>query len=574
MRSAFNLPAERKLLIPKAQEIIEACRSSQGMRAAFCRQLNAIIETGRQDGSKSLINLLYRVIDKLSSFLYSPTDLRFAIDFENIYPKAIDDQAKMAARVLTRDWERRNTDVQFGQGVFESLKYGAAILKQWVQQEGADRIPVYYSKLVMPWQFGVYNEGNNDLGTQPAMVETSLLTMPEVWRRIYHFPDAEHIYRRIQTHASQSGDGGAEQQSFFHQVLSTSTLNTSAQGMTQQRSGGIVQLNNDPNYAIVAPQVAAPRVKLHELWLWDDDDYTTVQLIEPDILIAPRFKRANLLISGDTHSGLQPYTLIQPNMVHGYFWGRSEVSDLIEPQGLLSTTAEDVKRLWGLQVDKILAIASDDVTDETYGQMRSAGFLNLGQNGKVQDLTPPFPAEAMPMLDFLIRLVNMLAGLDNILSGSGTPGVRAGVHADTLMKTASPQLKDRSLLVERQCAMAADLRLSLMEAKDARRYWTDPNKMEETTFSLHDIPEDRRVIVDSHSSSPIFKDNHEQLVGFGLKGGFIDGESAIEMLEYPQKDLLVQRYKERQAAQKQMLEQLRAQDPDAYVKAISGRGRR
>ena len=76
-------------------------------------------------------------------------------------------------------------------------------------------------------------------------------------------------------------------------------------------------------------------------------------------MIAPRFKKSNLLISGDTHSRLHPYVLIQANEMQGYIWGRPEIADLIEPQGLLSTWCDDTRRLYGLQIDKILAFSAD-----------------------------------------------------------------------------------------------------------------------------------------------------------------------------------------------------------------------
>ena len=41
-------------------------------------------------------------IDRLASYLYSPNDLRFHMDFTHNYPKGILDQAEVAARVLTR----------------------------------------------------------------------------------------------------------------------------------------------------------------------------------------------------------------------------------------------------------------------------------------------------------------------------------------------------------------------------------------------------------------------------------------------------------------------------------------
>jgi hypothetical protein len=543
--TAFSLPDDKIALVKKSLDIIEACRSSSGVRAAYCRQINSMIETGRQDGTRSLINMLYQHHDRLAAYLFSATGLKFAVDFENEYPQQILDRAKIVARILGRDFERRNADVDFAMGVFEALKYGACIFKQWPQQEGPDRIPVFHHSLVQPWQFGVYNESIPDLSRQPAMVETVNLTLPEVWRRIYHLPNAQSLFNRIQQHATR-GQSSDEYNSFFHQILSTSTLNTGNAGMTAPVPGGIVQLNNDPNYAIVGPEIAVDVVKMHELWLWDEQDYVTIQIVEPDILIAPLFRRTNLLAPGDLHTGLHPYTLIQPNKQAGYIWGRPEVVDLIEPQGLLSTWCDDVKRLFGLQIDKILAFNGDGVTDEMYDQSRAAGYFNLGPGGQVTDLTPKMPPESLTMLQFLMKTIDMIGGFDNILSGQGEAGVRAGNHASTLMKTASPRIKDRSLIVERQCAQAADLRLSLMEIKDARNYWTDPDKIEETSFLLTDLPEDRRVSVDGHSTSPIFQDDHQNLIAAAAKEGLVDGEYVLENLDFPNKDDAIRSFKKKQ----------------------------
>lgn len=331
-----------------------------------------------------------------------------------------------------------------------------------------------------------------------------------------------------------------------------------------------MQLNNDPNYAIVGPDIAVDMIRMHELWVQDEKDYTTIQIIEPDIMIAPRFKRSNLLIPGDNHSMLHPYTLIQPNEVQGYIWGRSEVVDLIEPQGLLSTWCDDIKRLFGLQIDKILGFAGfDGLTDETYDQMRGAGYFNGPPGATINDLTPKFPPESLPMLQFVIQIMDQLGGFDGALSGKGEPGVRAGSHAQMLLKTASPRLRDRSLLVERQCASAADLRLSIMEAKDARNYWVDGSTMEtieKSTFQLGDLPDDRRVSVDSHSSSPIFADDHTQLIGQGLSLGIIDGEYAIDHLPFPEKDKAKTSLREKQAREADLIKQ----HPELLEKMVGG----
>ncbi len=101
-----GLPDDDAQLLRLAQELTEICRSNQGQRAAYYRFLSTIVETGRVDGSKSLLNLMFSLLDRLSSMLYSPTDIRFSLDFENDYQKIVNDQAARAARLLARSWER------------------------------------------------------------------------------------------------------------------------------------------------------------------------------------------------------------------------------------------------------------------------------------------------------------------------------------------------------------------------------------------------------------------------------------------------------------------------------------
>ncbi len=414
----------------------------------------------------------------------------------------------------------------------------------------------------MPWQFGVYRESENDINKQSALCETTLMTLPEIWRRIFHLPNSEKLFNRIKQHAT-TGQATAEPQSLFHQVLSTSQLNTGVQSMTRPVPGGIVQLNNDPNYAIMGPEVAVDVVQVHELWVQDETDYTTILMVEPDVLIAPKYQHVNLLIKD---SRMQPYRLIQPNEVSNYFWGRSELVDLIEPQALLAMWCDDAKRIFGMQVDKLLAfIGEGGMTDELYAQFRAAGYHNMAQWGSVEDLTPKFPPEALPLIRFMIEIINQLGGFPPILQGQGEQGVRAGVHAETLLKTASPTLRDRALLVERQCAMAADLTLSIKEAKDPHKYWTKADSikdMEETGFHLTDLPEDWRVTVESHRSSPIFADETSQLVFASLKTGVVGPEYVIDNVNLPNKEQAKSELHKKQKQEAEFMAKISQEHPE------------
>lgn len=562
------VPTEKEELLAFALDTIEACRVSVGNRAALCRQLHRVAETGRSDGTKSLINMMNQHLERSAAHLYSPVELKFNVDFESLYPKYQMERAHVTANVLTRQWERSGTANLFGRGVYEALKYGWAGMKQWCQTEGEKdhEHTTYHRKLVLPWNFGVFNESENDINKQPALCETVLATLPEVWRRIYHLPGAKDLFERIKSHA-QSGASMSEMTSAFHQVLSTSQLNTS--GASQTLPGGVVNLGADANMAIMGPVVSAPTVQMHELWVQDEDDYTTIIMVEPDIIVAPMIlgkgaiNKSNLLIK---NSRMQPYRSIQPNEVTDWFWGRSELFDLIEPQAFLSEMCDDAKRLMGLQIDKFLGfIGESGMTDELYGQARLAGYVNQAQGASIQDLTPHFPAELLPLIKFQIETINTLGSFPEIMQGKGESGVRAGVHADTLLKTASPTLRDRSLLVEQQCSDHADLSLAIMEAKDPRNYWTNGESAaaaDETKFLLSDLPDDYRVSVDSHRSSPIFTNETEQLIWQALKAGIVDDEYVLDNLEFPNKEAAKLAARERKKQKAAMFEKMLSEFPE------------
>ncbi|MDE2020844.1 MAG: hypothetical protein KGJ13_10955, partial [Patescibacteria group bacterium] len=441
----MQIPDTRRELKKKAWETIEICQHSMGNRQARCRQMRQWIETGRANGNKSLHNRLYTHNDRLQSYLFSPTNLRFSIDFENHYDKEWLLKAEMAARVLSREWERTNIDIMFGDAVKVGLDYGAAIIKAIVRKGLDGDIERLGSRIVMPWMFGVYDESVVSLDEQEAVCEQAYLTLPQVWRRIAHLPDADKLYAKIKALAASSVEG-SDINSFFHQVLSTGTLNTSLTNTTSLLPGGIVDLGNNSSDVIVGADTGAQMVKFYELWMWDDyaGDWVTVQMFSDDILVAPLYKKCNLFCP-DT----LPYQLVQPNSTPGFVWGRPEIADLIEPQGLLSEWLDDFRRMMGVQFDKLIAFTGvDGITDEMYDQFRTQGYMGLGPGAGVQDLTPKIPDQTIPALQMLIKFMEETGGFSNIMSGQGEEGVRAASHAQTLLKTASPRMRDRAILVE------------------------------------------------------------------------------------------------------------------------------
>ena len=561
----MRLPGSKKKLAPWAKDIIDRCRASADLRAQSARTFRTWRYAGSPDGAQAILNRLGHHIDRLASYLFSPNDLRYHMDFTHEYGKEVLDKAEVAARVLTREVERRDIDMTFGEGVDLALTYGSCIAKVLSTHDGTS------CRLVMPWQFGVYREDITTLNDQEAMVETNVITKHDLWRRIAHLPDAESMFKRATSYAKKRV-GAEESESFFHQVLLAGSPPLVQTDLTlPAQPGGMVNVNSVGMGAVITPEMMDDLIVVHEMFVKNDatEDWTTVQMADPDIVIAPIFKAKNMFVPEEL-----PYSIIRPNNMTNYFFGISEMAGMLKLQHLLKDRLEDIKRLMSLQYDRMLAFkGGSNMTEELYDQFRQAGWVNLEAGADVEDLTPELPKEAFADIHEILKMMDEVSGFQNILSGQGEPGVRAGNHAETLLKTASPRLRDRALLVERQNADLAHKVFECMRTKDNTQYWTSPDHEEGTEFMLSQIPEDYRIMVDSHSSSPIYQEDHKQIAEVLAKLGVIDGESLLDLLPVPMRDILKIRYRDMQAKKEQKQEEAKAeiiQHPE-LAKALGGK---
>jgi hypothetical protein len=112
-----------------------------------------------------------------------------------------------------------------------------------------------------------------------------------------------------------------------------------------------------------------------------------------------------------------------------------------------------------------------------------------------------------------------------------------------------------------------------MEVKDPQRYWLQADKpledVEKTSFLLAEIPDDRRVTVDSHSTSPIFSDDTKQLIYQAAKLGYVTGEYVIDNLPFPDKERAKAQLRTRERDQAQMLQKMLAEHPEVADKIIA-----
>src|SRR5580692_6764965 len=123
------LPDSIDELRTKGLDLIEECRVGATARASMARSFRQWKYTGSPDGNTAIYNKLIGHLQRLSSMLFSPGNLRFFIEFEQSYPSIILKQAETAGRLLTKEFTRRNMDRTFSLGVDSALDFGKSIAK-------------------------------------------------------------------------------------------------------------------------------------------------------------------------------------------------------------------------------------------------------------------------------------------------------------------------------------------------------------------------------------------------------------------------------------------------------------
>ena len=541
--------ADNKKLVRALADAVQRCNTSRSSRGAFARTIRQWRYAGSEDRTGSLYNRLNCNNDRLSSYLFAPGDLRFHLEFESpqINPMMFS-MADIAGQYLTARVEAADLDLMFGEAVDMAVMNGAAFIKlMWSPNHGIQ------GRLVPMYNFGVWREDEPSLNAQEALCETTYITRFDLWRRLGDRPKdvREKLYKRAIAQAARRNNS-SEAESYFHSVLIAQTgTPVQTTGMTTglQTAGGIVDLTTTPVGLTQDPNIADDLIPLYELTIWDDsiDDYTTCQFVWPDIIIEPYLKKKNLFIKQQ-----HPYVLVQSNPSPNYLWGRSELLDLLNLQAQLSERMMDMARLSGIQFDRLLAIiGGTGIGDEEYAASRLAGFIQMETGSDVKDITPQFPAQFFDEIKLITEAMDDVSGFGPILSGKGESGVRAGTHANTLLKTASPRLRKRSLRIERQCAEMGQKVFELLKAKEPEIH-VGPKGEE---FIMSQLPDDIRVTVDSHSSSPIYEDDHKELAMFLEKAGAIGPEDVLDLVPVPRRELLKEHLRAREAAQAAFMQQ-------------------
>jgi hypothetical protein len=542
----------RRNVGPWCQDIIKKCLVSQMDRARFAETMRSFYFTGTPDGQSTLENEMYPEIDHLASALFSPVDPRLYIGFDRSETPENRAMARTTADYLSREFRRRGVDATFADAVNWGLVEASTFMKLLWNRQGFD--PYLVSQSMM----GVYNEATVGLDRQDAFVHSSFMTFATFQRTMKGHPEEDSILRAVKRSFTRRDSPGMDREGGIRQLLIGGTIpvNLAPPASGVSNNGGWVAWVKGPKPTMEA-QTLAELIQFDELWVIDNEreDYTTFQLVG-DIVIEGKLQRRNLC----GIKGLQPFTQVCPNPIKDYFWGRSEIQNLMVTQMAISSQIAGIDHTMRMGDDPPMSFigVSGNIDQKRSALMKVGGRLaEVNPNASIKSHAPELPPQALPYLEKLVDVFHRQSGFEAPVSrGMGEQGVRSGVHGDTMVRMASPRVRDRALLVERTYSELGDVGLQILQAKVGDEFSTTVEGQHEATkFLLTQLPDDYDLSVDSHSTSPAFSEEARRLAFDLAKAKAVDDIGLLRLTHPPQEDTLIADAEDRRKKQAAMLAQ-------------------
>lgn len=578
-----------------AAEIIGVCSASRDERINRGAVYRNLYLTGSEDGDPAVYNKTFAYMDNLSSYLYSPVELRFGIEKYGSSTAADRAKASTAASELHRYLRQGNVDTLIEEAVIWSLVKGKCFIKMLWSESG------FEASVIQPEMLGVYREDITSLDEQEAFYHSVYLTPARFAQMVENHPDAYELRKKAEKYMRAGRANDPDSNNTLKQVIigGLNPFRASSAGKTQTR--GIVDWLSGPSPTL-SPKLMASLLRVDELWVWDDDrnDYTTIQIIGDDVLIEGGTRHRNIVSdmfdpdnpakfmetdSDNPLAGHHPFVEFCPNRLSNYFWGRSEICNIALLQQMMNNRVDGINRLLRRQENppRIFTGGQGPTSQQYAKQNKPGGYLvDNSMGGKMTDLAPALPEGLWESLHEMEAMYDKMAGFTPTLQGRGESGVRAQGHSESLTKNASPRFKDRAIDVERSVETLGGLGLDYLKAKVGTKLtaWVmpsdqsietevskefDPDLLEPPVkgmlpieFLFGQLAEQMKVVVDAHSASPAFSHETRGLLFDLYKAGAIDKKQLIIHTAPPGEDTMLEDLVRAEIAE----QQFKAQHPE------------
>jgi len=538
-------PMERQMFYA---DVLRQCTASRADRYQFNAMLKNYYLFGTKDTTGCYYNKIASTIDTMWSFMYSSDTSKFAMHLGT--EATFGDLAKVPAITaeVNDQWRASKSNLTFALGGKWSLVYGSMIFKN-LWHHGKVRTFV-----VEPHQFGVLREDIMELDDQEAFSHCYQITRSQLSNMLEGNPRQKEIIAAAGQGAKtgENKDEGNVNDGLGRLILSSGvgTGIGGAQGNSPVGGGGTI----DGGIGAVAggmynyvPRVEAELIDMYELFVWNDEinDYQVVTIAEPNIIV---FDRKNFYMDA-----AHPFVSLVPEQeTYDYFWGTSFAARLTGLQDWRDERMMQIKALLEKQVDppKYATGLTGIAEEKLQALNRAGGFISANApNAQVTTLAPQMPPNAFSEIAEIDSMFGDSAGINPILQGQGSSGVRSHGQADLMARLGSSRIKQKALVAEDAAARLATLMLRNVQTYSKQRFFSEekgPDK-QPLTFIAEQFTSDYEVRVDSHSSSPVFVEDSKQLAEILLKAKAIDRSTFLDMIDPPNKQLLQAKLQEIEA---------------------------
>jgi hypothetical protein len=569
-----------------ASDIIHQCtpdNMDRIQRGAFYRNLYLAAD---ENGDTAIFNKTFDSIEDLTSYLCSSTDLRYLVNFPGGGSSLQRAQADAIAHELLDQSRHTDLDTLYEEATRWALIKGISFIKMLWSVNGLE------PHIVFPEYMGVMRADLNSLDDQEAFVHSTYLTRDQFKILIKDHPDAKRIYKRaIQFSAQTRSADAPDQGAMLKQVIVGGFQPYQGVGgvgaANPQTTNGLVQWLAGP-YPGFDPRVITELVRVDELWVKDDDraddegrrEWSTFQVVG-NIMLFGKEQRMNIFadsIDPSNRSHMRkpfeanplafkhPFIEFCPNRLQNYFWGRSEIANLALLQRQLNKRINGINGLLRLQENPPISFMGGTMMDQDKKSKltKPGGWMHdPDPTAKPpQVLAPVLPPDLWTSLEQTERLFDVMTGMTPTLQGMASPSVRSQGQTGQLTTNATPRLRTKSIRIERSIQTCAGLLLDLLKAKSKNLItaWVIPgpdlNKaimgrlidpsveppapgMKAYQFYMHEVPDDVRVMVDAHSSSPAFGDASVQKAILLKKANAMSDIQFIEQVNPPNADVVI-----------------------------------
>lgn len=557
---------------------MDLCCASKKDRLVRGAQMRNLYLQGDPSGDPQTYMASFQYIDNLSAYLFSPEELRFILEFYGFTNPVMKAMGQTSTSELHKQLRRGGAYPKISEATTWSLVKGKTFIKLLWANGG------FEPTLIQPEMMGVLREDLSSLDEQDAFCHTTYVTEGRFREMLQNHPDKDKLIEKATKYMSASqGDDSPERMNQLKQVILGGLNPYQTAGHGQPKGRGQVDWLGGP-YPTLAPALLAKLVPIHELWVWDEDrgegEYTTIQFVGEDCIIAGKDRHRNIFADPIDYqnkqknlapaeenplAGKHPFIEFCPNPLDGYFWGRPELTNVALLQKSINKRIDGINKILRMQENPPRVFSGGQgITSQMYSKANNPGgyMTDASPNAKITTLAPELPPDIWADLHELERMFNEMGGFTPVMKGHGESGVRTQGQAESLIATSSPRFKKRALTIEQQVESLGGLAFAMLQAHVPTVFeaWVEDKKagiwskfipanwleqpaipgMKPIPFLLSNIPDNAKIMVDSHSSSPAFSHEVRGLMFDLFKAGTITPEQLVMHTHPPGQDSIIE----------------------------------